>query len=100
MRRFLTRLEKNAPPQLDKKIRLLEKEVWQQTDCLTCGNCCKTMTPTFNQQDIKRIAAYLQVTEDLFKEKWLRREKGGDRDWLNKTEPCQSLNFKDNKGSI
>jgi len=85
---------------LDQQIAVLEKEVWKETDCLSCANCCKTMTPTFTNTDIKRIAAHLGQTPDAFKEKWLKRERGGDRDWLNKTEPCQFLNLKDNKCSI
>jgi len=100
MRRFLTKLEKKAPTGLDKKIAVLEKEVWQETDCLTCANCCKTMTPTFTDRDMKRISAHLNMTVPELQAKWLRREKGGDRDWLNKTEPCQFLNLKDNKCSI
>jgi hypothetical protein len=47
MRRFLTKLENDAPRGLDKKIVGHEKEVWAETDCLSCANCCKTMTPTF-----------------------------------------------------
>lgn len=100
MRYYLTRLENTATRSVDKKIEPLEKEVWQETDCLSCANCCKTMTPTFTQQDIMRIAAHFNMTEDAFREKWLRRERGGDRDWMNKTEPCQFLNLKDNKCSI
>ncbi|MBL0130686.1 MAG: YkgJ family cysteine cluster protein [Chitinophagaceae bacterium] len=100
MRRFLTKLEKNPPRGLDKKITALEKEVWQETDCLTCANCCKTMTPTFTNKNMKRISAHFNMTVTEFQTKWLKREKGGDRDWLNKKEPCQFLNMKDNKCSI
>lgn len=99
-RRFLTKLENNPPRGLTKKITELEKEVWLQTDCLSCANCCKTMTPTFNKQDLKRISAYFGQTVEEFQQKWLRREKGGDRDWMNKKEPCQFLNLQDNKCSI
>ncbi len=99
-RRYLTRLESAAPRGLDSKIQALEKEVWEETDCLSCANCCKTMTPTFNNKDQERIAAHLNMTVEAFQQKWLRRERGGERDWLNKTEPCQFLNLKDNKCSI
>jgi Fe-S-cluster containining protein len=100
MRRFLTKLENHSPRGLDATIANLEKEVWQETDCLTCANCCKTMTPTFTSKDMKRIAAHLKMSVDDFQKKWLKKEKGGDRDWLNKTEPCQFLNLKDNMCSI
>lgn len=100
MRRFLSRLEREAPRGLDKKIQAKEQEVWREIDCLSCANCCKTMTPTFNKQDLKRISAHFKMSVEAFKEKWLYQEKGGARDWLNKAEPCQFLNLKDNKCSI
>jgi uncharacterized protein len=99
-RTFLTKLEKTPPRGLDKLTAPMEKEVWQQTDCLACANCCKTMTPTFNAIDLKRISAHFGMTIDEFKTKYLRKERGGDGDWLNKTEPCQFLNLEDNKCSI
>ena len=99
-RRFLTGLENKPSKGLDKKIAELEKEVWLQTDCLSCANCCKTMTPTFNKQDLKRISAHFGETVEEFQKKWMKRERGGERDWLNKTEPCQFLNLQDNKCSI
>ena len=40
------------------------------------------------------------MTVEAFQQKWLRQEKGGDRDWLNKSVPCQFLDLKDNKCSI
>ncbi len=100
MRRFLTKLEKQPPRGLEKLTATLEKEVWAEVDCLACANCCKTMTPTFNAADLKRISAHFGQTVDEFAKQWLRRERGGSRDWLNKTEPCQFLNLKDNKCSI
>jgi Fe-S-cluster containining protein len=100
MRRFLSKLDRETPRGLDKKIVAIEKEVWAETDCLSCANCCKTMTPTFTKQDQKRIAAHLNMTVEAFQNKFLKRERGGERDWLNKVEPCQWLNLKDNKCSI
>lgn len=99
-RRFLSKLEKKQPKGFQNMQAHLEKEVWKEVDCLTCANCCKTMTPTFTAKDIKRISAHLGLSADAFKTKWLRREKSGDRDWLNKTEPCQFLDMKTNMCSI
>ena len=99
-RRFLTKLEKKQPKGLQNLIDRLEKEVWKEVDCLSCANCCKTMTPTFNAKDMKRISAHFNMTVKAFREKWLKRERGGDRDWLNKSEPCQFLDMKTNMCSI
>lgn len=98
-RRFLGKVGKNPPRNLDKLAEEIDKEVWSETDCLTCANCCKKMTPTFTPKDIKRIAAHLAMTPKAFKEKWLKQEPN-DKDWVNKKEPCQFLNLEDNKCSI
>jgi len=98
-RRFLGKIEKNPPRGLDKLAEVIDQEVWAETDCLSCANCCKQMTPTFTTKDIKRIAAHLEMTPNAFKEKWLKQEKN-DKDWVNKNLPCQFLNLEDHKCSI
>ena len=55
MKRFLGKIEKNPPKGLDKLAEKIDAEVWQEVDCLSCANCCKTMSPTFTAKDIKRI---------------------------------------------
>jgi Fe-S-cluster containining protein len=97
-RRFLTKLEKEPPRGLDNLAVKTDKLVWAETDCLACANCCKTMTPTFTNTDIKRISAHLDMTEDAFKKKWLKKDRAGD--WINTRQPCQFLNLKDNKCSM
>ena len=97
-RRFLTKLEKTPPRGLDNLAVKTDALVWAETDCLACANCCKTMTPTFTDKDIKRISAHLSMTEDAFRKKWLKKDRSGD--WVNTQQPCQFLNLKDNKCSI
>ncbi len=97
-RLFLSRLEKFPPPNLPQIAKEADVATWQEVDCLTCAHCCKTMTPTFKQDDIRRISAHLGMTPNAFREKWLYKDKQGD--WLNKKQPCQFLNLADNKCSI
>lgn len=98
-RAFISRLENNPPKDLHQMLDKVDKEVWQEIDCLSCGNCCKKMTPTFSVKDIKRISAHFEMTPAAFKDKWLVFDKK-DEDWQNKKQPCQFLNLKDNKCSI
>jgi Fe-S-cluster containining protein len=98
-RYFLTRLETVKPRGLDSLAKKLDQEVWKETDCLQCANCCKTMTPTFTETDIRRIAAHFNQTPEAFKKQWLYKERGTG-DWMNKKQPCQFLNLKTNKCSI
>ena len=97
-RSFLLRVEKKQVKGIDKFTAAASKEVWEEVDCLSCANCCKKMSPTFTTQDIKRISAHFEQTPEEFRKKWLRKDR--NKDLINKTEPCQFLNLKDNKCSI
>ena len=98
MKGFLTRVEKNPPRQLDQMTPLIEREVWQEIECLSCANCCKTMSPTFTPKDLRRISAHLGMDVESFKEKWLYKDRNGD--WMNTKTPCQFLDLKTNMCSI
>jgi Fe-S-cluster containining protein len=98
MRNFLTRLEKKAPRGLGQIIAAADKEAWKRTDCLHCANCCKTMSPTYTGEDIRRISAHLGMTERAFREKWLYKDRTGD--WLNVKQPCQFLDLQTNMCGI
>ncbi len=98
MRLFLSKVEKNPPRGLDKLAEKIEKEVWQEVDCLSCANCCKSMTPTFTKKDIVRISAHFDQTPEEFKSKWLYLDNNGD--WMNTRNPCQFLEKKTNMCSI
>lgn len=98
LRRFLTRLENNPPKGISFMAAEADRLTWQEVDCLTCGNCCRSMTPTFTKEDIQRISAHLSMTPKAFREKWLYKDEEGD--WMNKSRPCQFFNNKDFKCSI
>jgi Fe-S-cluster containining protein len=97
-KRFLTKTEKKPPRALDILATQLDGEIWKEVDCLSCANCCKTMSPTYTKQDMVRISFHLDMTMDEFKKKWLYKDRDGD--WLNKSQPCQFLNLEDNKCRI
>ncbi|MFM2146561.1 MAG: hypothetical protein RL732_1397 [Bacteroidota bacterium] len=98
LKRFLSRVAKLPPRRIAGLVDDADRQVWKEVDCLSCANCCKTMSPTYTPADIKRIAGFLKMKPDDFKKKWLRKDRGGD--WLNKTEPCQFLDLKTNYCSI
>ncbi|MET0634716.1 MAG: YkgJ family cysteine cluster protein [Chitinophagaceae bacterium] len=100
MKRFLSKLESLPTGKVNVVTVELEKKVWEEVDCLSCANCCKTMTPTFTDRDMKRISRHLGESVEDFKKKWLRKERKADGDWINRKEPCQFLNLTDNKCSI
>ena len=97
-RKFLKVTEKDPPKGIHQLTKIVEPEVWKEIDCLSCANCCKKMTPTFTVKDLKRISAHFNQTPEAFKKQWLKKDSSGDL--VNKTQPCQFLNLKDNKCSI
>lgn len=94
---FLDKLDELVPEDMQEIVAEADARVWQKTDCTTCANCCKKMTPTFTTKDIARIARHLGMTQKAFKDKWLHKEEDSG-DWVNTTQPCQFLI--DNKCSI
>lgn len=98
MRSFLSRLEKRPPRGLDRLKLGADAAVWQHTDCLDCANCCKTMSPTYTEEDVRRISHSLGMTAAAFRAKWLYKDKTGD--WMNVKKPCQFLDLQTNLCSI
>ncbi len=96
---FLTKLEKYEVPNIDQLRKKADTDTWATTDCLSCANCCKSMTPTFTQKDLEVIAPHFNMSIDAFKAKWLNYETK-DKDWVNKKQPCQFLNKENNKCGI
>ena len=97
--RFLNRLKRKPPRNLQSIAIKAGSNVWNDIDCLSCANCCKTMTPTFTSSDIKKIASYLQISPDEMKKKWLKKERGTGN-WLNKSTPCQFLDLETNMCNV
>lgn len=97
-RRFLTKIENNPPADLDLYADIIDAQVWKETDCLACSNCCRTMTPTYTFKDLQRISKHLGMTIKAFREKWLYKNKEGE--WMNVNMPCQFLDRKTNMCSI
>jgi uncharacterized protein len=94
---FLQKLDEVVPDEMPQLVQEEDARVWAESECLSCANCCKKMTPTFTEQDIRRISGHLSMTPKAFKKKWLYKDEEGD--WLNTSIPCQFLGD-DNKCSI
>lgn len=95
--KFLKTLKKRPPKDLDKRIHQIHDEVFAQTDCLACANCCKTTGPLFTTRDIKRISKHLGMGEAEFEDQYLRIDE--DNDWVLQQLPCPFLE-QDNRCAI
>ena len=94
---FFQRLKKRPPKKLDKITQNIHEEVFAQTNCLDCANCCKTTGPLFERKDIERIAKYLRLKPAQFEAQYLRVDE--ENDWVLQQVPCAFLG-EDNACSI
>ncbi len=88
-RQFFTRLRKKPPKRLDAQVAELHEEVFAAMDCLTCANCCKTISPVFTDRDIERIARHLRLKPADFTEQYLHLDE--EQDYVLNQAPCPFL---------
>ncbi len=88
-KKFLQRLEKQDSRKVDDAFHQVHEDVFAETDCLTCANCCKTTSPIFYQTDIDRASRFMRMKPGDFVEKYLRIDE--DNDYVLKSSPCAFL---------
>ncbi|HHB52293.1 MAG TPA: YkgJ family cysteine cluster protein [Saprospiraceae bacterium] len=88
-KKYFQRLKKRTPKNLDIVVRNIHDKVFEKTDCLSCGNCCKTTSPLFTEKDIQRISKHLRIKEHQFISQYLQRDE--DDFWVLQTTPCPFL---------
>ncbi|MDI1354058.1 MAG: YkgJ family cysteine cluster protein [bacterium] len=86
---FFKRLQNKTPKNLDDLFEAAHNEVFEHTDCLACGNCCRTTSPVFNQRDVEKAAKGLKIKPGQFVENFLRVDE--DNDLVLKGAPCPFL---------
>lgn len=97
-KKYFEKLKKRTPNNLDFVVHELHTAEFKRTDCLTCGNCCKTTSPIFTEKDIQRIAKYVKMKEHQFIATYLERDQ--DDFYVLKTAPCSFLDLNDNMCTI
>jgi Fe-S-cluster containining protein len=88
-KKFLQGLKRKDPRKVDDEFHATHEAVFEEVDCLTCANCCKTTSPIFYQTDIERVAKSLRMKPGDFIEKYLRIDE--DKDYVLKSSPCPFL---------
>lgn len=86
---FLNKLRQKPPRQLDQKVQEIHESVFERTNCLDCGNCCRTTGPLLLEKDIERLSSHLKIKPGTFIETYLRTDEDGDR--VFKSMPCPFL---------
>lgn len=88
-KKFLQKLKTVNSRDLDDTVHALHEEVFEETDCLQCANCCKTTSPIFYQKDIERLAKHFRIKPQQFIEQYLHIDE--DNDYVLNIAPCPFL---------
>ena len=77
-KKFFNKLKKRAPKNLDVQVVQIHEEVFEETSCMSCANCCKTTGPLFTSKDIDRISKHLNQKPVKFIDEYLKIDEDGD----------------------
>ena len=70
--RFFKRLKKKIPGNLDEIVHDLHDEAFSNFDCLTCANCCSSISPMITDKDVERLAKPLKLKPSQVIEQYMQ----------------------------
>ena len=88
-KKYFQNLKKRQQKRLDPLMQELHEKEFAKTDCLDCGNCCKTSSPIVTEKDIQRISKHLKMKERDFIKHHLERDE--DDFYVMQKVPCTFL---------
>lgn len=86
---FFKRLKKRPLKHLDQTMLNLHEETFEEVDCLSCANCCKTTGPLFTNKDIDRLSKHFRMKPSVFIDTYLRIDE--ENDYVLQSVPCPFL---------
>jgi len=85
----LKKVKAHPPRNLDQWFEEQHEDIFEKTDCLTCGNCCRTTSPMLFEKDIERLSSALRMREKDFVQSYLFLDTDGI--YAMKSTPCPFL---------
>lgn len=88
-KKLLQKLKKQKPKELDQTINDLHEQAFEVIDCLECANCCKSISPSVQDNDIQRISKALKIKPSSVVEKYMYLDD--EKDYVMNDSPCPFL---------
>jgi uncharacterized protein len=83
------KLKRMNPDKVDALFHNAHDEEFSKFDCLTCANCCKSISPIITHRDIDRMAKALGIKPSILVDQHLTIDSDGD--YVFKGSPCPFL---------
>ena len=74
---------------MDSFIHELHDKFSEEIDCLSCGNCCRTLGPRITDKDAERMSKALGMKASRFAAEYLKTDEDGDT--IFQSMPCPFL---------
>ena len=87
---FLKRLKRLKPNKLDNLMLDLHNGEFELINCMECANCCKTISPSIYDSDLRRIGRALKMKPAEVISHYLFPEN--DSEYVFRQNPCPFLN--------
>ncbi len=87
--RFFKRLKRKTPGNLDEVVRDLHEQAFEIFDCLTCANCCSSISPMISDKDVERLTKPLRMKPSQVIEQYMHLDD--DQDFVFNQAPCPFL---------
>ncbi len=88
-KKLANKLLSKRPKDLDDVVQGFHEEVFDEIDCMTCGNCCKTTSPAMGDRDIDRLAKHFRMKPAKLIEQHMHLD--ADNDYVFNGAPCPFL---------
>jgi len=59
------------PKEIDRIVHELYRQESEKFDCVACANCCKEISPLLDNEDVRRLAVWMDVSSDLLIREYL-----------------------------
>lgn len=87
---FRSFLKSQDTDDIDELVQELDQTITPQVDCTVCGNCCRSLMINVEQEEVTRLAAHFQCSEQELVDKYI--ETGGNNSMMViNTIPCHFL---------
>jgi len=86
--RFFLKSTPIPSEKIDAIVHRLNKQVSAKIDCTACANCCKTVSPILDEEDIVTFAKGLGISPEQLKSKYLIPDEEG---YTFNAKPCPFL---------
>jgi uncharacterized protein len=87
--RFFKQLKKKPPGNLDEIVHQLHGEAFENFDCLTCANCCSSISPMITDKDVERLTKPLRLKPSQIIEQYMHLDE--EHDYVFNQAPCPFL---------